>query len=172
MTPSLIQHRLLNALVFQLGWFACVLGGSTPWLIFVMALIAFHLLYMSDEQEGRFLLMVAALGSVIDSLLMQSGWLAFPGWEAQWIPPWLMILWLMFATLLRHALSWFQGRWLLAMCLGGLGGSSSYLAGAALGAASLPQGTWPSFVVFALIWALLFPLLIWAGQRWPSVSPG
>jgi len=170
MTASLVQHRLLNALVFQIGWFACVLGGTTPWLVFVMALIAFHLLFMSDEQEGRFLLMVAALGSVIDSLWMQSGWLVFPGWEAQWIPPWLMLLWLMFATLLRHALSWFQGRWVLAMLFGGLGGSSSYLAGAALGAADLPQGLGLSFIAFALAWALVFPLLVWAAQRWPSGS--
>lgn len=160
-----LKPLLMNAFVFQLGWFACVLGGTPPWLIFALGLLAFHLLFIADEGEGRFLLAAAALGSLIDSLWMQAGWMTFPDWQAQWIPPWLMVLWLVFASTLRHALSWLYGRWLLAAVFGGLGGSLSYLAGAALGAAELPQGTMNTFIAFALVWALLLPLLLWMGRH-------
>ncbi|SFC31165.1 Protein of unknown function [Marinospirillum celere] len=168
--PGRIQQLIINALVFQIGWFACVLGGTTPWLIVVMGLLAFHLLFLADRNEARFLLLVAALGTLVDSLWMQAGWMVFPGWEAAWIPPWLILLWMLFGTLLRHALSWLQDRWILATVLGALGGSSSYLAGAELGAAELPQGRWMTFLAFALTWALLFPLLMWIAKRWPSES--
>lgn len=159
------RRLVFNAVVFQVGWFACVLGGTTPWLVFVMGLIAVHLLFVAEQGEARFLLAVAALGSLMDSLWMQAGWMIFPGWSAQWIPPWLMLLWLLFATTLRHALGWLHGRWGWAALLGGLGGSFSYLAGAELGAAVLPHGRLLTFVVFALAWAVIFPLLLWLGRH-------
>ena len=166
MAPSgSLRTLILNVLLFQVGWFACVLGGTAPWLVFVLGLLAVHVLFVAEQGEMRFLLAIAAMGSLMDSLLMQSGWMTFPDWSAQWIPPWLMLLWLLFASTLRHALRWLYGRWWLAAVLGGLGGSSSYLAGAELGAAELPQGRWLTFLVFTLIWAIIFPLMLWLSQH-------
>ena len=42
--PKLIA----NAVLFQLGWFACVLGGDGPWLLAVLAIVAVHLLWVSS----------------------------------------------------------------------------------------------------------------------------
>lgn len=35
---------LVNTLLFQLGWFACVFAGDSLWLLVVAAVLAVHLL--------------------------------------------------------------------------------------------------------------------------------
>lgn len=39
-----MRERLANAALFQPGWFTCVLGGDSPWLLLGMAL--FPLLHL------------------------------------------------------------------------------------------------------------------------------
>ncbi len=38
---------LANAALFQCGWFACVLGGDSLWLLVGLAVLAVHLLWIS-----------------------------------------------------------------------------------------------------------------------------
>lgn len=170
--PMPRYRRLLNAVVFQVGWWTCVLGGQGPGLAFALGLVGVHLVLLGNAGETRLLFKVALLGSVIDTGLMHLGVLAFPGWEAAWIPPWLMLLWLLFATTLRHALDWLAPHPALAAGLGALGGASSYWAGSTLGAAQLPLGTTWSMLIFGTIWALLTPVLLrYAQSDQPTHSP-
>nr|WP_301299890.1 DUF2878 domain-containing protein [Pseudomonas laurylsulfativorans] len=156
----------LNAGVFQLGWFACVLGAQRPWLLLIaIACLALHLLWIENAfNECRSLLRVAACGWVLDSALLHLGLFHFPGAPVV-LPLWLAILWLLFASTLRHSLSWTKEPWWMGSVLGAFGGPLSYWGGARLADVGLPLGVWPSLLLLALIWAILMPMLHWMAGR-------
>lgn len=153
-------RRLLNAVLFQVGWWTCILGGQGPGLALALGMVGVHLVLLGNVGETRLLFTVALLGSLIDTSLMHLGVLNFPHWEAAWIPPWLMLLWLLFATTLRHALDWLAPHPWLAAGLGAIGGASSYWAGGSLGEAQLPLGPAWTLLIFGVLWALLTPALL------------
>ena len=151
--------NLANALLFQIGWFTAVLGGDSRWLVLVIAILILHLLWISSwREEGRLLIRVLVLGTLVDTLLRQAGILAFKE-PAVLIPLWLMLLWLLLATTLRHCLAWTAHPWWRASLLGALGGPLSYYAGAQLAGVTFPLGRWPAMVLIGLLWAALLPLL-------------
>jgi hypothetical protein len=156
---------LVSAALFQCGWFACVLGGDSGWLLVAVAALAVHLLWISSwRQEGQVLLAVTLLGTVIDTALRTFGVLHFslPG---PLIPLWLVVLWALLATTLCHCLKWSAQPWWRASVLGAVGGPLSYYAGSQLAGVSFGYGTTPTVIGLALLWAVVFPLLHWiAGQ--------
>jgi hypothetical protein len=152
--PKLIA----NALLFQLGWLACVLGGG-PWLLLVALAVAVHLLWSASwAAEGKLLLSVFLAGSALDSFLLNLGVFEF-GEPRVLIPLWLALLWLLLATTLNHCLAWTAQPWWRGSLLGAVGGPLSYYAGAQLADVALPYGTWPTLALLALIWALVMPVL-------------
>jgi len=157
----------LNAGLFQLGWFACVFGAQRPWLLLIaMACLALHLLWVAKAFDAwRSLLRVAVCGWVLDSALMHLGLFTFPG-ATVFLPLWLALIWLLFASTLPYSLSWTKHPWWVGSLLGALGGPLSYLGGAKLAGVGLPLGVWPSLVLLAVIWAMVMPALHWmAGTR-------
>ncbi|QLC73867.1 DUF2878 domain-containing protein [Pseudomonas sp. LPB0260] len=152
--PKLIA----NALLFQLGWLACVLGGG-PWLLLVALAVAVHLLWTASwAAEGKLLFSVFLAGSALDSFLLNLGVFDF-GEPRTLIPLWLALLWLLLATTLNHCLAWTAQPWWRGSLLGAVGGPLSYYAGAQLADVTLPYGTWPTLALVALIWALVMPVL-------------
>jgi len=152
-------ERLANAVLFQLGWFACVMGGNSLWLLLAVAVLVIHLRWISSwAREGRLILSVVLLGTAVDSTLRWSGVFEFRD-VAPLIPLWLMLLWALLATTLRHCLQWSASPWWLASLLGAVGGALSYYAGGQLAGVRFPYGQWPTLVGVGLLWALLFPLL-------------
>ena len=150
---------LVNAVLFQCGWFACVMGGNGPWLLVGLAALGVHLLWTTTvSQEGQALLAVTLLGTLIDTLLRTFGVFHFsqPG---PLIPFWLILLWALLATTLGHCLAWSARPWWRASLLGAIGGPMSYYAGSQLAGVSFGYGTTPSLIGLALLWALLFPML-------------
>nr|WP_314560888.1 DUF2878 domain-containing protein [uncultured Pseudomonas sp.] len=156
---------LANAALFQCGWFACVLGGDSGWLLVGLAALAINLLWISSwATDGRLILGVTLLGTLLDTLLRNVGFFQFsePG---PLIPLWLMLLWALLATTLRHCLAWStRPRWRAAL-LGAVGGPMSYYAGSQLAGVSFGYALWPSLVGLALLWALLFTLLATAAKK-------
>lgn len=75
-------------------------------------------------------------GAIVDSVLGYLGILLFrDSLIASWLcPPWLIALWLIFATTFQSSLSWLAGRYWIAAVSGGIFGPVSYYAGQALGA--------------------------------------
>ena len=73
-----------------------------------------------------------------------------------------MLLWCGFALTLSHGLRWLRPlpRWQQGL-FGMLGGASSYVAGAAMGAVNLPWGIWISTALLAVIWMWWLPVLLW-----------
>ncbi|SEQ49741.1 Protein of unknown function [Pseudomonas sp. NFACC02] len=151
--------NLVNAALFQLGWFTCVLGGNSGWLLITLLILIVHLrLIGSWRSEGKLLLTVFALGCVLDSALIKLGVFDF-GEAGKVIPLWLALMWPLLATTLGHCLAWSATPWWLASLLGAIGGPASYIAGAQLTYVQLPLGVWPSVLIIGAVWAVIFPLL-------------
>ncbi|WP_085684795.1 MULTISPECIES: DUF2878 domain-containing protein [unclassified Pseudomonas] len=158
-------ERLVNAVLFQIGWLACVLGGNSLWLLLALAVLVIHLRWISSwAQEGRLILSVVIIGTAVDSVLRGMGVFEFKDLSPL-IPFWLMLLWALFATTLRHCLQWSARPWWLASLLGAAGGALSYGAGERLAAVHFPLGESPTLIGIALLWAMLFPLLHYLSRR-------
>ena len=152
--------RWINALLFQLGWFSCVLGGNLiAILVTASILLAHSRLFLKGRQEYLLLAAVTCLGMAVDSFWAYSGVLAFPD-SLTFIPLWLVCIWVLFATSLCHSLQWLQQRLLLASVLGAVAGPSSYLGGAALAGVIIGEPRMLSIAVIALAWALVMPLIL------------
>ncbi|VXC49006.1 conserved membrane hypothetical protein [Pseudomonas sp. 8Z] len=153
--PKLIA----NALLFQLAWLACVLGGDGPWLLVAGLALAVHLLWVSSwAAQGKLLLSVFLVGSALDSFLLNLGVFDF-GEPRQLIPLWLALLWPLLATTLNHCLAWTAKPWWRASLLGAIGAPLSYYAGAQLAGVNLPLGSGPTLALLAVIWAAVMPVL-------------
>ncbi|MBD8096288.1 DUF2878 domain-containing protein [Pseudomonas fluorescens] len=156
---------LANAALFQCGWFACVLGGDSLWLLVGLAVLLVHLLWISSlTDEGTLIIGVTLAGTLLDTLLRTLGVFHFsePG---PLIPFWLMLLWALLATTLRHCLAWSARPWWRAALLGAVGGPLSYYAGSELAGVQFGYGLGPTMVGLAVLWAMVFPLLAAAATR-------
>jgi hypothetical protein len=155
-----------NLVLYQLGWFACVLGAAhgAPWLgpLVAAAIVSWHLgTARYKSRELALLACAVALGLVVDSTLMRLGLLHFAtGVVVAGVSPgWMLALWALFATTLNVSLRWLHRRPVAAGALGLLGGPLAYWAGARLGAISLtPAGR--ALCAVALVWAAAAPLLV------------
>jgi hypothetical protein len=170
--------RLLNLALYQAGWFACVLGGARgrPWLgaLVGLAPVVVHLALVERRlEEARFLAVVSVAGTAVDSAQQAAGTLAFPsGHYLAWLcPVWLTVLWAGLATLPRHSLSRLAGRPVACALLGAAGGPLAFLAGERLGGVAFPAGRAAGLAVLALVWAIVFPLLM-AFARRSGAFPG
>ena len=165
------MNVLANFLFFQAGWFATVLGAANgaPWLgpLAVLVAVVLHLRTANDAAaELRLLASAVALGLLADSLLLATGWIAYPNgsWLPGLAPYWIVTLWALFATTLNVSMRWMSGRYLLAAVFGAIGGPLSYLAGARLGAMTFVQ-TEAALAALAVGWGLAMPLLMWLAAR-------
>ena len=118
-----------------------LLGFNLFWLLAVswqqpaplLGFLALHGLFSPQRSRDLRLLPLALAGCLLDALLWQLGLFEF----ASGFPRWQQAL------------------------IGGVGGASSYVTGAAMGAVQLPWGLGISSAVLALIWAGWLPLLVW-----------
>jgi len=160
-----MRERVANAVLFQLGWLACVLGGNSLWLLLALAALVIHLRWISSwAAEGRLILCVVIVGTAVDSVLRYLDVFRFAD-ASPLIPLWLMLLWALLATTLRHCLAWSARPWWLASGLGAVGGALSYYAGGRLAGVQFPYGDIPTLILIGLLWAVLFPLLHLMARR-------
>ncbi len=169
---SALASKLLNLLLYQLGWFCCVLGAAWGYPLtgagLALLLVIVHLLLAeSPRLELKLMVIACLLGVVVDSLQQALGVLTFktaPGWSL-WLPLWVFVIWAQFATLFHYALAWLSGRYLLGALCGLLGGPLAYFGGGKLGAAEFGGNLLFSFTSLALVWAATVPLLLWLSRR-------
>jgi hypothetical protein len=167
---------LLNYALFQLGWFACVLGAAhglpLAGPLAIAGAVAVHLaLAARPGREVRLLALCALAGGAFDSILLASGWVAYP--NGAWIPGvapyWIVAMWILFATTLNRSLGWLRGRPGLAALLGFAGAPLSYFGGAGLGAMTLVEPL-AALTVLAVGWALLMPAMAQLATRLDGFS--
>ncbi len=161
----------LNIVLFQAGWFACVLSAAhgVPWLgaLAAGAVVAWHLARAAEPgPELALVALAGVLGASFETLLVQIGWLRFESGVviAGTAPYWMVALWAIFATTLNVSLRWLRTRPGVAALLGATGGPVAYYSGARLGALDF-AATGAALAAIALGWAALTPLLLRAARR-------
>ena len=160
------MDKLLNYVLFQFGWFVCVLLGTTQYHLIgpliVALVVAYHLNTLSDPvSEMRLIGFALVLGIIWENLLAISGLLAYPQGQpwGMFAPVWIMAMWPLLAITLNLSMRWLKEKYLLAALFGGMGGPMAFLAGERLGAVHIPDTT-TTITVLAIGWAILFPILM------------
>jgi hypothetical protein len=164
--------KLANFVLFQIGWFACVLGGAhdRPWLGtgIALSIVAWHVARSARPLDELIVVLLAAgIGTAADSALVTAGWVGYrsgtlvPGTA----PHWIVAMWMLFATTLNSSLAWLRGSTLLAVALGAVGGPLAYWGGARLGAMQF-LAPLAATVALAVGWAVLTPLLVRLARRY------
>ena len=90
---------IINFILFQLAWFACVLSAAKamPWLGVwaTVVIIAWHL-YTAKQAKPEALLMLMALmiGAIFDQTMLSSHLIDYMhhGWSADIVPVWILAL--------------------------------------------------------------------------------
>ena len=168
----------VNLVLFQAGWFACVLGAAwgVPWAGPVAAGVAALVRLAQSGERGRevlLLLSCGALGFAADTALISLGFFApvrgsFP---APWSPPWLVSMWVNFGATLNVSLAFLKRRLLLSAALGAVGGPAAYYAGARLGAIAVPDPVWAGLAAVGAAWGLSLPAMAWLACGESQASP-
>ncbi len=155
MTPETLL-KLINFVIFQCIWFACVLGGN-EYIALSIALIALHFtLSTSRKRDLQVLAAVTMIGGTCDLILSLTGLLVF---DTPLIPLWLIVIWSGFSLTLTHSLAWLsRSHKSLQAGLGAIGGSASYFAGYKLEAVSFTYDVLPTLGVIFILWGSLIPL--------------
>ncbi len=161
------MSRGTNFLLFYAGWFACVLGAArgVAWAgpVVATAVLALHLASAPNRlREARFIAIAGAFGFAVDTALASAGLFSFAGASLSRAvsPPWMVALWMLFATTLGSSMAWIGGRPALAACLGAVFGPLSYAAGARLGAITVTSESMLPFAGIAVAWAATMPALM------------
>ena len=163
---------LINVVLFQVCWWACILGAAKGFSYLAVVLVILSFLFQSYRSENLkeelvFGLSATLLGSAFDSLGIYFDIFSFPnGSEVSWsYPLWMSALWLNFATLFSKSLKWMSGKYLLSAVLGFFGGPMSYYAGASFGAIALGENFYLSLVIIGLMWAIATPVMLYGSDR-------
>jgi hypothetical protein len=167
------MSKLLNFVLFQLNWFACVLGAAHgyAWLgpVVFIPILLIHLYIAGDRRwlELSLICAVGVVGSVIDSLYIVSGLLHYAATSPQdWLAPlWISVMWMSFSTTFNESLAWLRQHYITALVLGALFGPLAYWAGAALGGLQWLQSPATGYTVLACAWALALPLVFWINEK-------
>jgi hypothetical protein len=169
MSPGI--SKIVNAILYELGWACCVLGAAWGFPLLgaglALLLVLIHLWLASERvAELRLIGVAILLGVVVDSSQQAFGVFSFkPDALGLWLPIWVFVIWAQFATLFHYALSWLAGRPFVAVLFGLIGGPLAYGGGIRLGAAEFGPNPMQSLLILALVWALVVPLLAWLSSR-------
>jgi hypothetical protein len=163
---------IINFVLFQAAWFACVLGAANdmPWLgvIATVFVIAWHLNQAKEAKPEAILLIITLfIGAMFDQLMLSANLIHYEshGWSDALVPAWILALWAGFVTALNVSLRWMQAKWLVAILFGAIGGPLAYMGAARLGAVTLniyPQ----SYLALSIGWAILTPVLLMLAKRY------
>ena len=159
-----MKKILYNAIVFNIAWFVCILGGSTIAVPFAIAVIGVHLVFFSDNKtEIGLTTVVVLLGIVVESVFIRGGLLVPPD-GSLWPPLWLICLWGFFATTLNHSLKWFQSHLPVAVAMGAVSAPLTYLAGTRLNDFSLREPVILTLVAMGVVWCVAFPFCLFLAR--------
>jgi hypothetical protein len=167
---------LVNALGFQLAWWALVASVAPGWEGSALALgalmAAAHLRYSRQPRhEARLAALAFGVGLCVDTLLQAAHVIQFHGASLGPLSPvWLWMLWALFGLTLDASMAFLQRRhWALSAVLGGLFGPLSYYAGARMDAATLAP-TPINLAALAAAWIIALPLLVGMARRMSAAA--
>lgn len=158
MQNKALAFTITNALLFQLGWFVCILGGSFWAAVFTLAALAFHFSISRKRLDDALAVIIAVLlGLIHDGLLLHTGHIQFG--ESLYLPPlWLVSLWALLGITLNHSLIWIYSRPLWSGLLGAISAPLSYLGGVKLSSAEWSSPLLEVLPIIAVLWLGILPL--------------
>jgi len=159
-----LVFTITNALLFQVGWFVCILWGDLAAIFFTLPALIFHFSKSSLPLADMVAVIIAiAIGFIHDSVLIHTGHIVFI--ESTIASPlWLICLWALLGITLNHSMQWIYSRPLWSALLGTLCGPLSYLAGVELSAADWSSPRLENIPIMAAIpliafmWLLVLPV--------------
>lgn len=168
-------------MLFQIGWFACVLGAAKqmPWLgvSFFALFLIWHLSQAKQAKLELMLVLIAiVIGGIYDQLMTQNKLLIYQAHDFTALPPaWILALWAEFAITLNVSLRWMRNkqlrwRWPIAVLFGAIGGPLAYIGAEKLGAVTLNSMP-ASYIALSIGWAILTPLLVMLAQKFDGYKP-
>lgn len=158
--------QIPNAVLFQICWFTCVLGGArgtSIWGVLAVAALGAETLLRRPGSDLLLVGLLVPVGFVLDSLWIHFGVLDY---GAALAPPWIVLLWAAVALTVNHSLAFLKPRPLLGGLLAGSCAPLSYLMGARLGAVTVPD-PWLLASV-GVVWFALFTVLFAGARAWDS----
>ena len=162
----------INFIVFQVCWFACVMGAANnlwwlgPLLVLITVPLQIYLLTKGYWAQVLFVIICGISGFLLETAMIAGN--VYTPASQEWgiiCPPWMAALWFNFAMLVSISLSWLKGKYLLALLLGGLFGPLAYWGGEKLGALTVADAFWQGYFPLAVLWALALPFLILLQKR-------
>lgn len=152
------RWNVVNAVLFQIAWFACVIGGAAGTSLWgALALAALLTQSLLGSHTARDLSLAGAavvLGFFLETGWIRTGVLDYQG--AELAPPWIVLLWAAVGLSVNHSLSMFKARPWLGGLLAGAGAPFSYLGGERLGAITVDEPV--QLLAISAVWLLLFTL--------------
>jgi hypothetical protein len=168
--------QLSNLVVFQLAWFAAVLGAAYQLPLVgtacVVAAIGWHLAVSArPAREAQLVALACLAGFVIETALVQRGDVTYPsGQPVPYLAPyWMVALWGLLAIALNVTMRWLRPRPWLACVLGAVVGPLSFASGVRLGGAEFVHAQ-SALLTLALVWAVLMPVLVRLSVRFDGVG--
>ncbi|WP_417521554.1 DUF2878 domain-containing protein [Marinobacter sp.] len=172
MITSETARNVLNFILFQIGWFACVVYPDVIGPVVALLLLVIHFVLVSQNRltELQFIGLGTVVGSLLDGLWLNTGVLD-NGSDALVITPlWLVAIWATFMSTLSHSLNWISRKVWLAFLFAPIAGPFAYWSASKLGAVTLPDLAL-SIAALALGWLLVFPLLLFTRKSlYPELS--
>ena len=172
--------KFWNFVLFQIGWFACIIGAANNQVLWPvigsLLYLAVHI-WRSEHPnlELKLILKVLVFGVIADTLIANLGFLHFQdAWPSPYLSPlWMWTLWALLASTINGSLSWLYRKPVLAAVLGAISGPLSYEAGIRLGAGSWgPHGQLAGLVLLGIVWGLAMPLFFyWQGRHVGQIPP-
>lgn len=151
----------LNLILFQIGWFGCVLGASNGISLLgpgIVALSSLQVLVRTHpRREFQFLCGALMMGIVCDAFLISTQAIQFQNGNSI-APVWMWALWANLALTFSGCMRWLRNRFFVGALLGAIGGPLCYLAGARLGALHIDNER-ASLPAISVVWALAIPAL-------------
>ncbi len=165
------MQKIINFVLFQVGWFACVIGAAKqmPWIgvIFMCLFLAWHVSQAKQASPEIILVIITVIiGAIYDKIMTQNSLLTYQahGWSTALPTPWILALWAEFAMILNVSLRWMRNRSIVAILFGAVGGPLAYIGAARLGAVTI-DALPLSYVALSVGWAVITPLLLKLSER-------
>ena len=163
---------LINYSLYQVGWFACVLGAAWRFPLvgtaIAVALIAVHA-WLARERTIELRLMALALVVGLSVEVIQVLFLTYTFTSGVIVaglpPPWMLALWVQLATAFRYSLRHVFARPVPSMLFGALGGPLAFVAGERLGAITLLPPLTTGLLRLSLCWTVAMLVFHLASRR-------
>lgn len=149
---------LINAILFQLTWFGCVLGAATGQLWWGVPTLAGLVLFSAHSgrlpRDVALVACLVPLGWMLERFWIAQGVLVY---ETDGVPVWIAMLWAGVALTVNHSLGWFRRYPFCGAALAALAAPLCYMGGSRLDAVVVPDPlsmAWVSVAWFAVFYGV------------------